>query len=88
MLGTPIEVKKFYQFKRKAKEEKVEEIIPPVDPATIKNEVEGLAEEHLLFKSRNFVVYCAPSAKMPNILNEIGRLTRDYLSRSRRGNEP
>jgi len=74
MLGTPIEVKKFYQFKRKAKEEKVEEIIAPVDPVLIKSEVEGLAQEHLLFKSRNFVVYCAPSSKLPNILNEIGRL--------------
>ncbi|MBI9059656.1 MAG: lysophospholipid acyltransferase family protein [Labilibaculum sp.] len=74
MLGTPIEVKKFYQFKRKAKEEKVEEIIAPVDPVLIKSEVESLAQEHLLFKSRNFVVYCAPSSKLPNILNEIGRL--------------
>lgn len=74
MLGTPIEVKKFYQFKRKTKKEKVEEIIDPVDPNLIRSEVEGLHEDYMLFKSRNYVVYCAPSNKLPNILNELGRL--------------
>jgi len=74
MLGTPIEVKKFYQFKRKTKKEKVEEIIDAVDPNLIRSEVEGLHEDYLLFKSRNYVVYCAPSNKLPNILNELGRL--------------
>ena len=74
MLGTPIEVKKFYQFKRKVKEEDVEEIIAPIDPDLIISDVNGLAPEYKLFASRNFVVYCAPSSKLPNILNEIGRL--------------
>ncbi|MPQ46435.1 GNAT family N-acetyltransferase [Marinifilum sp. N1E240] len=74
MLGTPIEVKKFYQFKRKTKKEKVEEIIDAVDPNLIRSEVEGLHEDYMLFKSRNYVVYCAPSNKLPNILNELGRL--------------
>eukprot|EP01029_Cantina_marsupialis_P007247 TRINITY_DN179_c4_g1_i1.p4 TRINITY_DN179_c4_g1~~TRINITY_DN179_c4_g1_i1.p4 ORF type:complete len:601 (+),score=73.15 TRINITY_DN179_c4_g1_i1:24470-26272(+) len=73
MLGTPIEVKKFYQFKRKTKTAKVEDIIPAVDPTLIKAEVDGL-DEYLLFKSRSYVVYCAPSSKLPNILNELGRL--------------
>ncbi|RUT80139.1 lysophospholipid acyltransferase family protein [Ancylomarina longa] len=74
MLGTPIEVKKFYQFKRKKKTEKKEDIVAPIDPDVIRAEVEGLDPEHLLFKSRGYVVYCAPSAKLPNILTEIGRL--------------
>jgi putative hemolysin len=74
MLGTPIEVKKFYQFKRKEKVEKMEDIIPAIDPQLIRNEVEGLKEDYLLFKSKNYTVYCAPSAKLPNILTELGRL--------------
>ncbi|WP_372752467.1 lysophospholipid acyltransferase family protein [Labilibaculum sp.] len=74
MLGTPIEVKKFYQFKRKEKVEKVEEVIPAINLQIIRNEVEALAEEYLLFKSKNYTVYCAPSSKLPNILTELGRL--------------
>jgi len=74
MLGTPIEVKKFYQFKRKTKKEKVEEIIDAVDPNLIRSEVEDLHEDYMLFKSRNYVVYCAPSNQLPNILTELGRL--------------
>jgi len=74
MLGTPIEVKKFYKFKKKAKKTKVEEVAPEIDPHIIRSEVENLASEYMLFKSRSYVVYCAPSSKLPNILTEIGRL--------------
>jgi hypothetical protein len=74
MLGTPIEVKKFYQFKHKEKIAKVQDIIPPVNPEIIRSEVESLAQEYLLFKSNDFVVYCAPSAKLPHVLTELGRL--------------
>nr|WP_320119037.1 GNAT family N-acyltransferase [uncultured Marinifilum sp.] len=74
MLGTPIEVKKFYKFKRRTKKEKVEELIAPVDPKIIFSEVESLNEDYMLFKSRSYVVYCAPSSKLPNILTELGRL--------------
>lgn len=74
MLGTPIEVKKFYQFKRRnSKKVKVEEIVPAISPDVIKSEVESLAE-YKLFTSRSYAVYCAPSKELPNILNEIGRL--------------
>jgi len=74
MLGTPIEVKRFYQFKRKEKVAKVEDVIAPVNPDIIQSEVEGLTHEYLLFKSGKFAVYCAPSAQLPNVLTEIGRL--------------
>ena len=74
MLGTPIEVKRFYRFKRKAKVVKVEDVIPPIDENVIRNEVDSLKDDYLLFKSRSYCVYCAPSSKLPNILNEIGRL--------------
>ena len=31
-------------------------------------------EDYLLFDMKNYSVFCAPSIKIPNILNEIGRL--------------
>lgn len=31
-------------------------------------------EDYLLFSMKNYTVYCAPTMKIPNILNEIGRL--------------
>jgi putative hemolysin len=72
-LGTPIEVKKFFipGLKRSAK---VEDIIDPVPKGKILQEVEMLNENHLLFQSGNFKVFCAPALEMPSILSEIGRL--------------
>ncbi|WP_372641190.1 lysophospholipid acyltransferase family protein [Ancylomarina sp.] len=73
MLGSAVEVKKFYENKSTAKKKKAADVIPPVDPKLISKEIANLSE-HLLFKSRKFSVYCAPSDEMPNVLNEIGRL--------------
>jgi putative hemolysin len=74
-LGTSLEVKKFFSPKgKKQKEEVVENIIDPIDPAIVLNEVEELKKDHLLFQSKNFSVICAPSIEMPNLMTEIGRL--------------
>ena len=37
-------------------------------------EVEHIREEYLLFTMKNYSVFCAPTMKIPNVLNEIGRL--------------
>lgn len=73
MLGSTVEVKKFYENKLSSKKKKAVDVIPPVDPQLISKEIDQLSE-HLLFKSRSFSVYCAPSDEIPNVLNEIGRL--------------
>jgi len=73
MLGTAIEVKKFYENKPKLKKSKAADVIPAVETGLIKREIANLSE-HLLFKSKKFSVYCAPSDQMPSVLNEIGRL--------------
>jgi len=73
MLGTAIEVKKFYENKPKLKKSKAVDVIPAVETGLITKEIANLSE-HLLFKSKKFSVYCAPSDQMPNVLNEIGRL--------------
>lgn len=72
-LGSSIEVKKFFNYKLKP-EPQPEEIIPAVSPELIQSEVESLMHNHLLFKSKNFCVLCAPSVEMPNIMTELGRL--------------
>lgn len=72
-LGSSIEVKKFFNYRLKS-ETKAEEIIGPVAPELINAEVETVIEKHLLFKSKNFCVICAPSVEIPNIMTELGRL--------------
>ncbi len=72
-LCSSIEVKRFFNYSLK-RQPKVEDIIPETDPQLIQAEIGQLSEEHFLFKLKNFAVYCCPSQKIPNLLNEIGRL--------------
>ncbi|MCT4614797.1 MAG: lysophospholipid acyltransferase family protein [Marinifilaceae bacterium] len=75
MLGSPLEVKKFFAFnKPKKKQYQVETIVPAIDDKLLVNEISNLSETSFLFRSRNYAVYCAPSKEIPNVLNEIGRL--------------
>ncbi|MDD3567200.1 MAG: GNAT family N-acetyltransferase [Bacteroidales bacterium] len=72
-LGSSIEVRKFFNYRLKP-EPKPVDIIQPIASELIQSEVESLTENYLLFKSKNFCVYCAPSVEMPNIMTELGRL--------------
>ena len=72
-LCSHIEVKRFFNYSLK-RQKKVELIAEPVKAELVHNEIAGLAPERLLFKVKNFVVYCAPSTEIPNVLFEIGRL--------------
>ncbi len=75
MLGTTFEVKKFYKRrKRKSTEEKMEDIIPATPSEKIESEIANLPEEFLLFRSKNYAVYCTPTKKIPYVFNELGRL--------------
>ena len=50
-------------------------IVTPVDPVVMINEVESLkAKDCKLLTSKNYEVYLAAAADIPNILREIGRL--------------
>ncbi|WP_353776976.1 GNAT family N-acyltransferase [Winogradskyella sp. 3972H.M.0a.05] len=50
-------------------------IVTPVDTGLMVKEVEALRNEDFrLLKSKNYEVYLAPAANIPNILREIGRL--------------
>ncbi len=71
-LGTTLEVRKFFHYSLKRAPE-VEPLIDPVPHEKLIRDIEKL-ENFLLFKSRDFAVYCAPAMIMPNITTEIGRL--------------
>ena len=50
-------------------------IITPVNPLIMRSEVDYLRAKNLrLLQSKNYEVYLAPAATIPNILREIGRL--------------
>ncbi len=73
LLGSSLEVKKFFLRTQKA-EPKAEEIAPETEVEVLKKEINKIREDFLLFHMKNYSVYCAPSIRIPNILNEIGRL--------------
>lgn len=80
LLGSSLEVKKFFLRSQKA-EKNVKPVAPEIDVKVIKKEVEDITEDYLLFTMKSYSVFCAPTLKIPNILNEIGRL-REITFRS------
>lgn len=73
LLGSALEVKKIFIKTQKAKP-KAESIVEETKRILLKKEIEGIAEDYLLFSMKNYDIYCSPSVKIPNVLNEIGRL--------------
>lgn len=73
LLGSSLEVKKFFLKSQKAGK-KVEPIVPEIPVEVLKKEISDIREDYFLFSMKNYTVYCAPTIKIPNILNEIGRL--------------
>lgn len=73
LLSSKIEVKRFFNYSLK-RQQKIEPVAEPVPHEKIIQELHELGNEFLLFKLKNYSVYCAPSKRMPNILLEIGRL--------------
>ncbi|WP_372771955.1 GNAT family N-acyltransferase [Mangrovibacterium sp.] len=68
-----LEVKRFFNYSLK-RLQKVEEVVAPVNPELLVDEIKKLDSEFHLFTLKNFSVYCCPTRKIPNLLNEIGRL--------------
>ena len=50
---------------------KIEQIVPAIDTNVLKKEVDSIREDFMLFSMKNYTVYCAPTMRIPNILNEI-----------------
>ena len=73
LLGSSLEVKKFFVKSQRA-ERKIEPLAK-ANPVEVQlHELDKIREDYLLFSMKNYSIYCAPTMKIPNILNEIGRL--------------
>ncbi len=52
----------------------MDDIIPPIDPVILREEVESLSAERKLFDhGEHYSVYLAPLSEIPNMMQEIGR---------------
>lgn len=52
-------------------------IIAPIAKATLQSEIDALDADCLLLQQGSFAVYCAPSADMPQLMQEIGRIREE-----------
>ena len=68
-----LEIKRFFNYNLKAQPKPVT-IIDPVPSSKILEEIQKIKQNYTLFNLKNYTAFCAPSEKIPNILNEIGRL--------------
>ena len=50
-----------------------EPVIEPVPASIVEEEIRQITNEFLLFRIKDSFVFCAPSARIPNILKELGR---------------
>ena len=72
-MNSSVEVKRFFNYSLK-RLPKQEPVVPEIPGEVILQEIRKIEEDRLLFRLKNFAIYCAPSDDIPNILNEIGRL--------------
>jgi putative hemolysin len=75
-LGSALEVKKFFQ-QTITKSDIKEKIAAPVRTERLKEEIENLGSENLLFVSGEYSVFNASATEIPFVLNEIGRLREE-----------
>ncbi|MBN1115968.1 MAG: lysophospholipid acyltransferase family protein [Bacteroidales bacterium] len=57
-----------------SKKKSVEDIIQPINPSLIKDEIQNIRDRYHLFDQNSFSVFCSPSTEIPNLMKEIGRL--------------
>lgn len=76
-LGTSLEARKFYfrfLMPGTVRKPKTEPVVDAIPDEILKSEFDQVKCEHELFTSKNYSVICAPTFRIPNLFNEIGRL--------------
>ncbi len=79
-LGSAIEGNKLTVKLAGRKKRKAQTLVSQVPSHILKEEFERIRPEYELFSTKNYSVVCAPSEKIPEIFNEIGRL-REFTFR-------
>ena len=51
-----------------------EALVPEIAVALLEKDIAGLKEDYLVWTEKNYEVYIAPTAQLPNVIREIGRL--------------
>ncbi len=74
LLGSNLEIKRFYNLKPAVKKMNPEPLAAPVSENILKEEFEKIRNDFELFSTKNYSVICAPTRAIPEIINEIGRL--------------
>jgi putative hemolysin len=72
-MESSIEIRKFFNYSLKP-HSRQEQIIDAVPKEQILKEIQKIKYDYLLFRLKNYTVFCVPTRLLPNILNEIGRL--------------
>ncbi|VAW62198.1 Putative hemolysin [hydrothermal vent metagenome] len=67
------QVQNLYAIKKSPPHE-MKSIVAPIDRHLLQLDVDNLSPQYLLIDKGDMTVYCAGAEKLPNILNEIGRL--------------
>jgi len=73
-LGSALKVHKFYNKWEARKKLNAEPLANPVPDDILTAEFNNIRQEFELFTIKNYSVVCAPTIKIPEIFNEIGRL--------------
>jgi len=73
LLSSKIEVRKFFNYSLK-RQQRIEPVCDPLPKEKLIQELQDLGSEFLIFRMKNYAVYCVPSKLIPNMLLEIGRL--------------
>lgn len=73
LLCSKIEVRRFFNYSLK-RQQRIEPVAEALPKEKILAELKELGSEFLLFRLKNYTVYCAPTGRIPNILLELGRL--------------
>ncbi len=74
LLGSKLEIKRFFNLKQAVRKIHPEPVIAPLPGQLLREEYERIRSEYELFSTRNYSVVCAPTRVIPNLINEIGRL--------------
>jgi putative hemolysin len=73
-LGSALEIRKFFDKRYGGKKKQPEQVIDQIPADILAEEVDSVKSEFELFSTKNYSVICAPTAAIPNVFTEIGRL--------------
>lgn len=71
-MKSKLKVKSFFRFPKN--ESTPQPVIGEIPVKKLLAEIQLLEPDFVLFKLKNFTVYCAPSSRIPELMTEIGRL--------------